>query len=157
MGKMRTSSYVKKENTWDQSITMHTAKVYFSVRIRDFAKIGMLVNTFSQMRHVKIERTHWVLTAQTRKTHKSELRKTAAADALQRAKDYSETHGLTKVRAVELTEASFNDGLVGWNPYRAVHGMHPQQRAQMQQMQSQSQQGNNDDDGIDLFFEPDEI
>lgn len=166
MGKMRTSSYIKKNEVFAAPITMHMAKVYFSIRIRDFTKIGMLANTFSHTRHVAIDRTHWVLTAQTRKAHKSELRKVAAADALQRAKDYADTLGLTKVRAVELSEASYNDGLVGWNTCRM--GMQPRGQMQMQmqqmasmqqqqQIQSQSQQGSSDDDGVDLFFEPDEI
>lgn len=176
MGKMKTSSFVYNPSNssmyynnhhisdplpLDRPTKIHTATVHFNIRVRDFTKLGMLNHTFSQMEHVKIERTSWILTAQTRKAYRSELRRLAAKDALDRARDYAETLGLKTVRPIELTEQGYTDG--AWNPYSAMRRAigQPQQMQMQQQMQIQAPMGGGggaaDDEGVDLFFEPDEI
>lgn len=172
MGKMVTDSYMKIISSYNQQKQMYRAKVNFNIRVRDFTRLGALTQTFSQMKHVQIQRTYWILTAQTRKAYRSELRKMAAADAMQRAEDYATTLGLQHVTPLELTEQAYTDGsgfvqpvhfsrsgMGGGGLFGGAAQMQQQQQMQQQHQIQQQQQSQSagDDGGIDLFFEPDEI
>jgi len=82
----------------------HRANLDFSVRVRDTAILGPLAAQLGVMDHVKIDHVAWILTRPTIEAHRSELRKMAAADAAQRARDYAEALGMGIVKPVELVE-----------------------------------------------------
>jgi len=88
----------------------HRTNLDFELHVRDFDALGELAATLGDMEHVKIESVNWVLTKATIAAHKSELRKLAAADAMQHAKDYAETFSMAVVKPIELVEDGAGDG-----------------------------------------------
>jgi len=89
---------------------IHRTNIDFELHVRDFDALGELAATLGDMEHVKIESVNWVLTKATIAAHKSELRKLAAADALQHAKDYAESFEMAVVKPIELVEDGAGDG-----------------------------------------------
>lgn len=67
----------------------------------EMAAFGSKVSTLP---HAEISRIDWILTAPTRKSYEGRLRREAARDALEKAKDYCEVLGCGAPRPVELTE-----------------------------------------------------
>ncbi|GAB7353521.1 hypothetical protein MBLNU459_g3965t2 [Dothideomycetes sp. NU459] len=111
---------------------LYLAETSFDIRVRDFDKLSALATELSTLQHVTISSIKSVLTNSTKKAFESELRKMAAKDALQRARDYAEALGLTTVRPIELDESPINIyGGYGWMG-AAEHGT--KQAARMMQM-----------------------
>jgi len=111
MSSITTHSWYDHNNKGEVSEEItHRTNLDFEVHVRDFDALGELAATLGDMEHVKIERVQWVLTKATIAAHKSELRKIAATDALQHAKDYAETFSMAVVKPFELVEDGVGGG-----------------------------------------------
>lgn len=137
-----------------------SATVDFTIRFRDFAALGPFATRLAAFQHVRINSVAWTLTDSTQDFFHSELRRLAAVDALQKARDYAEALGLRNVRPVELVEGGitvpgsyqhFSAGNVGYTRKRkaAAPG-------------ANTGSGESDEleiDGLnsDLVFQPEEI
>ncbi|KAJ9623868.1 hypothetical protein H2203_005313 [Taxawa tesnikishii (nom. ined.)] len=103
MSSMTTTSWYPTDEKGNPSgDKTYTTSLDFEVRVRNFDALGPLATKLSGLPHVKIDNVRWVLTEATQAAHRRQLRKMAAADALQRARDYAETLGLAIVKPVEL-------------------------------------------------------
>ena len=143
----------------------YNATVKFDIRFKDFEALGPFAKKVSSLPHVEVPRIDWILTPATRRTFQSRLRTEAAANALQKAKDYCEVlcdredGGEVRIRPLELTEG--NAGGMGMAPR-----MHMQQAQQMQMQMQQQQQmapamggskGTDEKDESELEFRPQEV
>lgn len=83
----------------------HATRIYdvnisFNVRVRDFSSLGTIAQHVANMPHTRLSNIEWVLTANTREAHNSELRDKATTNALQQAREYSAPLGITKLRPI---------------------------------------------------------
>lgn len=107
MTSLQTTSHMPTNNNGEPiegATRVYEAEVTFDIRFRDFEALGPIATKLAAMPHVQVDRVDWILTPQTEQSYLSELRKMAARDALQRARDYAEALGLEHVVAVELEE-----------------------------------------------------
>ncbi|GAB7340363.1 hypothetical protein MBLNU457_6808t1 [Dothideomycetes sp. NU457] len=105
----------------------HATRIYdvnisFNVRVRDFSSLGTIAQQVANMPHTRLANIEWVLTADTREAHNSELRNKATTNALQQAKEYSEPLGITKLRPIRCEPRGPIAALTG-----SDHGMMQQQ------------------------------
>ena len=137
-----------------------------SIRFKKFKELGEFGSRLSALEHTEVTNIEWILTAATEKSYRSQLRKAAAQDALQKAQDYCETLGCTNVRAVKLEETHGAHRISAMNPQAMGHSIQQMQMQQMQleQMNKQRMQaasgnlGSNDHrDGGVLEFRPQEV
>lgn len=84
----------------------YTAKITFDVRFQHFGPMGAFGTRLAALPHAEVSHIEWVLTAGTQKGYQSRLRRAAASDALEKARDYCEVLGCSGVRPVELSEAA---------------------------------------------------
>ena len=94
---------------YDYTKNVHMARQYrarinFDIRFKEFKALGDFGGRLSSLEHTEVSTIDWILTAATEKSFRSQLRKTAARDALQKAQDYCEVLGCTNMRAVKLDE-----------------------------------------------------
>ena len=82
----------------------YSASVKFDIRFKEFKALGDFGGKLSALSHVEVTGIDWILTAQTEKSYRSLLRKEAARDALQKARDYCEVLGCSNIRPVGLEE-----------------------------------------------------
>ena len=85
---------------------VYDARINFDIRFRRFTAMGDFGAKLSALEHVEVHDIHWILTAATEKSYRAQLRKQAAQDALQKARDYCEVLSCDKLRPVELLEGS---------------------------------------------------
>jgi uncharacterized protein YggE len=145
---------------WDYKAQIHkarqyTAKVTFDIRFKKFKELGEFGSRLSALEHTEVTNIDWILTAATEKSYRSQLRKAAAADALQKAQDYCEVLGCTNVRPVKLEETRGAHRVSAMNP-RAMNVSN--QQMQMQVAPGHMPQGGGDhrDEGV-LEFRPQEV
>lgn len=100
------TSYVPYTNKNSAKPRQYDAKINFDIRFKEFKALGAFGSRLSALPHVEIHQIRWILTAPTEKSYRSQLRKEAAQDALQKAKDYCEVLGCTNIRPVELNESN---------------------------------------------------
>ncbi|KAF2216018.1 hypothetical protein CERZMDRAFT_34928 [Cercospora zeae-maydis SCOH1-5] len=94
---------------------VYNASVNFDIRFRDFVALGSFGTKLSSLPHVEVQNINWILTDATLKSFKSQLRKEAAQDAIQKAKDYCDVLGCTSLRPVELQEGDARNVMsAGW-------------------------------------------
>lgn len=93
---------------------VYTAKAQFNIKFSDFTVLGQLATDFSAMQNVSIQRIEWKLTDVTDASIQGEARKRAAADAIQRARDYAQVFGGVaeedlekRVKAVDVKENGY--------------------------------------------------
>lgn len=84
----------------------YNAKITFDIRFKKFRELGEFSSRLSALEYTEVTDIDWILTAATEKSYRSQLRKSAAGDALQKAKDYCEVLGCANVRPVKLSETS---------------------------------------------------
>lgn len=126
---------------------LYVCKVTFDIRFKEFKALGAFGAKLTALPHVEMNNINWILTPATEKSFKSQLRKEAALDALQKAQDYCEVLGCTNPRPVNLTEGGINDD--GWNG----PGMHVQQQSRMMQSARSAPPG----EKTELEFRPQEV
>lgn len=95
----------------------YTATIKFDIRFKEFKSMGAFGSRLTALEHVEVQSISWILTDATEKSHRSEMRKLAAQDALQKAQDYCEVLGCTNIRPVELNEGAHN-----FTPGRSLFG-----------------------------------
>ena len=119
--------YTKKA----QGRRQYDASIKFDIRFKEFKALGDFGGQLSALSHVEVNGVDWVLTTATEKSYRSQLRKEAARDAFQKAKDYCEVLGCTNVTPVELNEGQgFSRAAASaWNAQR-MQQMASQQQAQ---------------------------
>ncbi|KAK5164891.1 uncharacterized protein LTR77_009555 [Saxophila tyrrhenica] len=118
--------------------------ITFDIRFKDFAALGAFGEKLSALPHVEVKGVHWILTPATEKSFRSRLRREAAQDALEKAKDYAEVLGCFDVRAVELTEGG--EGMSGMG--RATQSLGPRTR-------QLARKGGRDESPLE--FQPEEV
>jgi len=92
--------YTKKAHMARQ----YNARIKFDIRFKEFKALGAFGSKLSSLEHTEVDNIDWILTAATEKSFRTQLRKAAAQDAMQKAQDYCEVLGCTNVRAVKLDE-----------------------------------------------------
>ena len=116
MDSFTTTSFLPSEYNRESSQSpqrVFATSVAFKLEVQDFGKLGELVTQLStSIHHARVHDVRWELTEDTKKYHQSELRRLAAADALQKATDYAYALGLQTVRIVELREEGAGGGAV---------------------------------------------
>jgi uncharacterized protein YggE len=147
---------------WDFKAQTHRPRQYnanikFDIRFKKFKELGEFGSRLSALEHTEVTNIDWILTAATEKSYRSQLRKAAAADALQKAQDYCEILGCTNVRTVQLEETKGAHRVSAMNP-RAMNVSHQQMQMQMQVAPGHAPQGGDDqrDEGV-LEFRPQEV
>lgn len=114
---LSSTSYVpyNHKNPDKELSRIYNASVNFDIRFRDFVALGSFGTKLSSLIHVEVQNINWILTEATLKSFKSQLRKEATQDAIQKAKDYCEVLGCTNVRPVELQEGDARNVMSsGW-------------------------------------------
>lgn len=91
----------------------------------------------------------WLLTSATEKFYQSQLRQEAETDALQKARDYCEVLGCTKVRPLELSEGDYLSRAA--NGYGVKHRSAPQISTYVAAHEIDRRDEN------ELVFEPEEL
>lgn len=123
---------------------VHSARVGFRVRFRDFAALARFVDDAAAVPGVGIDHLEWALTDGTRLGMTAEVRSRAVKDAVAKASVYAQSIGLGTVTATALAD----EGMLG-EP-RAAGAM---QHAAFAAMRSASA----GDDAPALSFTPEEI
>lgn len=152
MTSLKTSSTSPRENQGkliEGAAKIYDTEVSFDIRFRDFDALGPFATTLASLAHVKIRSVNWILTDATARSFHSQLRKMATVDAMQRARDFAETLGFTKVRPLELNEEMIS----------AVGG---QRNGRTRQTARIASVGTTTEDGAhpglgDLAFQPEEV
>ncbi|WPH01467.1 Hypothetical protein R9X50_00431300 [Acrodontium crateriforme] len=126
---------------------MYTCKVTFDISFKDFKALGAFGAKLTALPHVEMNNINWILTPATERSFKSQLRREAALDALQKAQDYCEALGCTNPRPVNLTEEGLDDGRNEPPP-----GMHAQPHMRLRSA-APSGQG----EKTELEFRPQEV
>lgn len=163
MTSLTTTSYMPADengNDLKDADRMYSAVTTFDIRVRDFDKLGAFATRLSNSQHVKIKNIDWALTEPTKKAFESELRKMAAKDALQRARDYAEALGLTTVKPIELDEQPISP-YFGSRFDNRPRKMKQMARTASAGLYSSSVPTDEDDDEgqnfEDVFFQPEEV
>ena len=86
------------------------ASISFDIRFKEFKALGSFGSRLSALSHVEVPNINWILTEATEKSYRSQLRKEAARDSLQKAREYCEVMNCTNVRPVELEEGYSSSG-----------------------------------------------
>ena len=123
---------------WDHTFSTHRAREYsarikFDIRFKKFKELGELGSRLSSLEHTEVTDIDWILTAATEKSYRSQLRRAAAQDAMQKAQDYCEVLGCTNVRPVKLEETQGAHRVSALNQRNM--GVSYQQMQSMPQMQ----------------------
>ncbi|KXT02348.1 hypothetical protein AC578_250 [Pseudocercospora eumusae] len=85
----------------------YNSSVSFDIRFKEFKALGAFAGRISSVSNVEINHIEWVLTAETQALHRSRLRKMAAGDAMQIARDYCDALGCGSPRPVNLEVDSY--------------------------------------------------
>ena len=159
-----TSNFVSNNKHFEASgedgYWTYTARTTFDIRFRDFDALGPFATKLAALQHVKIHSVEWTLTQATRRQYDSELRKQAAADALQRAKDYAEALGVPNVKPIEISEGQiYNESGFSAYPRGGVGGaqLFGQPRALQMQTANVGSEVEQDFSSSDLAFQPEEV
>lgn len=142
---------------------IYTAKIHFDIRFRDFQALGSFGTKVAGLALVEVKEINWVLTEATEKSFRQELRKVAAEDALQKAKDYIAVLGCGTLRAVELTEGDMRSEMAGPRPGGGgMMGVYQQPMRHSLQTQSARRRapgsgGVGDEGSEDLSFDAQEV
>ena len=83
----------------------HQASVNFEIRLQKFNRLGSIIRNLVAIEHVNSRGVEWILTPDTKEAQRSNLRVSAAQNALSKAQDYAKALGCGKVTAVEMKEA----------------------------------------------------
>lgn len=102
---------------------IYKATINFDIRFRDFQALGSFGTRVAGLALLEVKEINWILTEATEKSFRQELRKVAAEDALQKAKDYIAVLGCGRLRAVELTEGDMRSAMAGPRPGGGGGGM----------------------------------
>ena len=98
------TSHVPYDKDGETRPRRYNASINFDIRFKLFKALGDFGAKLSTLEHVEVNDIDWRLTVPTQKSYRSQLRKEAARDALQKATEYCEVMGCTNFRAVELQE-----------------------------------------------------
>lgn len=138
------------------------ASISFDIRFKEFKALGGFGARLSALPHVEVPNIDWILTEATEKSYRSQLRKEAARDALQKARDYCEVMNCTNVRPVELEEG-YNSPATFSSAPRRVRAVQAQEMPGRSRMMAQHAPGFAPDVGEDerdespLEFRPEEV
>lgn len=149
MTSLRTTSHLPTDqygSVLKNAQRVYSTSVSFDIRVKDFSKLGTFASQVSTLPYTVLHNVRWALTSTTRRAHESKLRKIAAEDALERAKDYAKALGLAAVWPVEVKEAQ-------WGSHDPNAVMQTQQTA----LDMRRPVSDSDPAFADLFFEPEEV
>jgi len=130
----------------------YNGSITFDIRFKEFKALGAFGEKLTALPHVEVKNVSWILTPATTKSYRSQLRKEAAQDALEKARDYCSVLGCSNIRPVELSEGHLGGG--GGSLFGAA-AYAPQAR-QMQMQQAPGMQGDSRDESP-LEFRPEEV
>jgi len=85
------------------TVVHHSAQTNFSIRFKDFSRMGSIVSDLAKLPHVQIRGLSWSLTDATREATQTEARAAAVKDAIKQAKEYAAAVGKKNVVPVEMT------------------------------------------------------
>ncbi|KAF7188632.1 hypothetical protein HII31_10294 [Pseudocercospora fuligena] len=103
---LTSSSHVPYNRDGEELPRRYSSKIPFDIRFKDFKALGTFGTKVSALPHVEVQNIEWILTPATEKSFKSQLRKDAAKDAIEKARDYCEATGCKNLRPVELNEGN---------------------------------------------------
>ncbi|EME83262.1 uncharacterized protein MYCFIDRAFT_7308, partial [Pseudocercospora fijiensis CIRAD86] len=101
---LTSSSHIPYNRDGEARPRKYSSKIQFDIRFKDFKALGAFGTKASALPHVEVQNIEWMLTPATEKFFRSQLRKDAARDAIEKAKDYCEATGCWNLRPVELNE-----------------------------------------------------
>ncbi|KXT05770.1 hypothetical protein AC578_1022 [Pseudocercospora eumusae] len=103
---LTSSSHVAYDRDGEARPKKFSSKIPFDIRFKDFKALGAFGAKVSALPHVEVQDILWTLTPATEKSFKSQLRKDAAKDAIEKARDYCEATGCGNLVPVELSEGN---------------------------------------------------
>ncbi|KAF7197360.1 hypothetical protein HII31_01170 [Pseudocercospora fuligena] len=133
------TSYRPRNDEGELQPRQYKSSITFDIRFKEFKALGAFGTRISSVPNVEVRDIEWVLTEETQALHRSRLRKMAARDAMEIAKDYCDALGCGSPRPVNLEV----DG------YRS--------RGNRYHMASQELGGGEDDSSVVLEFTPQEV
>ena len=101
---LSSTSHVPYNKDGQPEARQYQASINFDIRFKDFKALGGFGSRLSALSHVEVRNIRWALTTATERSFKSQLRKEATRDALEKVKDYCEVMNCRNLRPVELTE-----------------------------------------------------
>lgn len=111
MDSFTTTSHLPRDenhNVIKDAARIYTTTVPFRIQVQDFDALSGLISKLStSIPHVYVKNIRWTLTESTQKAFESELRRLAAVDAAERAKDYAGALGMSAVKPVHLNEDEY--------------------------------------------------
>lgn len=103
MSSLSSHSY-DQTNDNNETIRRYTFRANFSVKFRDFDKLGDIASELTFVPHVEISNVAWKLTDATSASLASEVRLMASKNAIERATDYAKAFGYEKVVPVKIED-----------------------------------------------------
>lgn len=102
MSNLSSSSYDRTDG--GTKTTEYSSYTSFSVKFRDFDKLGTLTSELALVPFVEISNVSWKLTDATSESLASEVRLMAAQNAIDRATDYAKAFGYDKIVPVKIED-----------------------------------------------------
>ena len=131
----------------------YDASIQFDVRFKEFKALGSFGGRLSALSHVEVNSIKWILTPATEKSFKSQLRKDAALDALDKARDYAKVLGYSNVRPVDLQEGGYRASSVGYGRNTGRYSQQLAGRSMQTARRSFSEEGARDESPLEFKSE----
>ncbi|KXT10574.1 hypothetical protein AC579_9174 [Pseudocercospora musae] len=96
------TSYRPRNDEGELQHRQYKSSITFDIRFKEFKALGAFGTRISSVSNVEVKDIEWVLTEETQALHRSRLRKIAARDAMEIAKDYCDALGCGSPRPVNL-------------------------------------------------------
>ncbi|EME46137.1 hypothetical protein DOTSEDRAFT_78518 [Dothistroma septosporum NZE10] len=148
------TSYIPYDNDGNEKPRQYKASVTFDIRFKEFKALGRFGTKVSSLNHVEVKNISWILTTDTEKSFQSKLRRDAAKDAMDKARDYCDVLQCTNLRPIELQEGRCSTGI------RQLHNSYPasQEPGSHPRMQiARRSTGGKATTSEDLEFRPQEV
>lgn len=98
------SGTIERTSQENKIVTHFTSSTGFSVKFRDFDRLGTVISELAIVPCVEISNVSWMLTDATSASLASEVRLMAAQNAIERATDYAKAFGYEKVVPVKIED-----------------------------------------------------
>lgn len=103
---LSSTSHIPYDKDNNERPRRYNANITFDIRFKDFKALGSFGTQVASLAHVEVQDIDWTLAPNTLKSFHSQLRKDAAKDAIDKARDYCEAFGCKNLRPIELNEGT---------------------------------------------------
>ena len=151
------TSHVPYDDNSNPLARQYDASIQFDIRFKEFKALGAFGARLSALSHVEVRSIRWILTDATEKSYRARLRKEAALDALEKARDYCEVLDCSNVRPLELEEVRYFSGAASYGRNTTRYAQSPGSMRMQSASRSARESANDARDESPLEFKPEEV